>query len=114
AMTESPHLLDDAALAPWLEANVPGFSELHEIRKFGTGQSNPTYLIVASSGKYVLRAKPPGELLRSAHQVDREYRLMRALAGTNVPVPKVMALCEDKDSPFGRMFFVMEYLDGRV
>ncbi len=94
-MIESPNLLDDEALAPWLEANVPGFSELHELRKFDTGQSNPTYLIVAESGKYVLRAKPPGELLKSAHQVDREFRVMKALANTEVPVPKVLALCSD-------------------
>ena len=112
--TESPNLLDDEVLVPWLEAHVPGFSELHEIRKFDTGQSNPTYLIVAESGKYVLRAKPPGELLKSAHQVDREYRVMKALQGTGVPVPKVHALCEDADSPIGRMFFVMEFLDGRI
>lgn len=112
-MTESPNLLDDGAVAPWLEANVAGFSDLHEIRKFDTGQSNPTYLVTAGSGKYVLRAKPPGELLRSAHQVDREYRVMAALAGTGVPVPKTFALCGDP-SPIGRMFFVMEYLDGRI
>lgn len=113
-MIESPNLLDDAALAPWLEANIPGFSELHEIRKFDTGQSNPTYLIVAESGKYVLRAKPPGELLKSAHQVDREFRVMKALAGSGVPVPAVIALCPDEGSPIGRMFFVMEHLDGRI
>ena len=92
SMTESPNLLDDEALLPWLETHVPGFGELHEIRKFDTGQSNPTYLIIAESGKYVLRAKPPGELLKSAHQVDREYRVMKALADTDVPVPKVYAL----------------------
>jgi len=112
-MKESPNLLDDKAVAPWLEANVPGFSTLHEIRKFDTGQSNPTYLVTADSGKYVLRAKPPGELLKSAHQVDREFRVMRALAGTAVPVPKVHALC-DGESPIGRMFFVMDFLDGRI
>lgn len=114
AMIESPNLLDDAALAPWFAANIPGFKELHEIRKFDTGQSNPTYLIIAESGKYVLRAKPPGELLKSAHQVDREFRVMKGLAGTNVPVPRMIASCEDADSPIGRMFFVMEYLDGRI
>ena len=113
-MTDSPNLLDDAALAPWLEKHVPGFEELHEIRKFDTGQSNPTYLIAAESGKYVLRAKPPGELLKSAHQVDREFRVMRALKNTNVPVPNVFVLCEEEDSPIDRMFFVMEYLDGRI
>lgn len=114
AMTEIPNLLDDAALAPWLEDNVPGFEELHEIRKFDTGQSNPTYLVTAESGKYVLRAKPPGQLLKSAHQVDREFRVMRALYDTDVPVPRVITLCEEKDSPIDRMFFVMEYLDGRI
>ncbi len=113
-MTESPNILDDAALAPWLEANIDGFSELHEIRKFDTGQSNPTYLVVAQSGKYVLRAKPPGELLKSAHQVDREFRVMKALSGTKVPIPAMIALCGEEHSPIGRMFFVMEYLDGRI
>jgi aminoglycoside phosphotransferase (APT) family kinase protein len=113
-MTESPNLLDDGALEPWLAVNIAGFDTLHEIRKFDTGQSNPTYLLAADSGKYVLRAKPPGELLKSAHQVDREYRVMKALAGTDVPVPKVLALCNDDVSPIGRMFFVMEYLDGRI
>jgi aminoglycoside phosphotransferase (APT) family kinase protein len=113
-MIEGPNLLDDGLLAPWLEKNVPGFEELHEIRKFDTGQSNPTYLIVAESGKYVLRAKPPGELLKSAHQIDREFAVMRALSQTSVPVPKVIKLCEKEDSPIGRMFFIMEYLDGRI
>ena len=113
-MTEGPNVLDDGLLAPWLEENIPGFDELHEIKKFDTGQSNPTYLIVAESGKYVLRAKPPGELLKSAHQVDREFRVMEALSSTPVPVPNVIALCEAEQSPFGRMFFVMDYLDGRI
>ena len=113
-MTESPNLLDDTALEPWLNANVAGFDTLHEIRKFDTGQSNPTYLLTADSGKYVLRAKPPGELLKSAHQVDREYRVMKALASTGVPVPKMLTLAEDDASPIGRMFFVMEFLDGRI
>ncbi|MGI9400120.1 MAG: phosphotransferase family protein, partial [Rhizobiaceae bacterium] len=111
---EGPNLLDDGALAPWLEGNVPGFDELHEIRKFETGQSNPTYLITAESGRYVLRAKPPGELLKSAHQVDREYRVMKALSATAVPVPAVIALCEAENSPIDRMFFVMEFVEGRI
>ncbi len=92
---------------------MTGFENLHEIRKFETGQSNPTYLVTADSGKYVLRAKPPGELLKSAHQVDREFRVMKALANTKVPVPRVYAL-SNEDSPIGRMFFVMDYLDGRI
>lgn len=105
--------LDNEALAPWLEKNVEGFHDLMEIRKFEGGQSNPTFLITAQSGKYVLRAKPPGELLKSAHQVDREFRVMQALAKTGVPVPKVHAL-SGEDSPIGRMFFVMEFLEGHI
>lgn len=107
--------LDQAALAPWLEAHVPGFRGLLRLEKFGDGQSNPTYRVDAESGSYVLRAKPPGELLKSAHAVDREYRVMAALGGTDVPVPKMFALSPEADaSPVGRMFFVMEYLDGRI
>jgi len=112
-VTINPNDLDQEALTPWLEANVDGFGGLRMITKFNTGQSNPTYLLEAESGKYVLRAKPPGELLKSAHQVDREYKVMRALANTDVPVPNVLALA-DEDSPIGRMFFIMEYLDGRI
>jgi len=112
-MTANPNELDQNTLAPWLEANIDGFSGLRTITKFDTGQSNPTYLLAAESGKYVLRAKPPGELLKSAHQVDREYKVMKALAATDVPVPKVLGLAGD-DSPIGRMFFVMQYLDGRI
>jgi aminoglycoside phosphotransferase (APT) family kinase protein len=105
--------LDEAALGPYLEANVEGFSELQGIEKFGTGQSNPTYLLKARSGRYVLRAKPPGALLRSAHQVDREFRVMQALAGSGVPVPRVLHLSAE-DSPIGRMFFVMAFVDGKI
>lgn len=105
--------LDAAALGPYLEANVEGFSGLQTIEKFGTGQSNPTYLIRARSGRYVLRAKPPGALLRSAHQVDREFRVMQALAGSGVPVPRVLHLSAE-DSPIGRMFFVMTFVDGKI
>src|SRR5690606_31552778 len=81
--------------------------------KFNAGQSNPTYLVTAKSGKYVLRAKPPGQLLKSAHQVDREYRVLKALAPTAVPVPPVLHLSGD-DSPIGRMFYVMAFLEGRI
>ena len=76
---DDPNAIDAAVLAPYLEANVPGFRDLREIKKFGHGQSNPTYFLNAASGKYVLRAKPPGQLLKSAHQVDREFRVMKAL-----------------------------------
>jgi len=112
-MKKDPNKLDETVLAPWLESNVDGFSGLEKIQKFDGGQSNPTYLLVAKSGNYVLRAKPPGELLKSAHQVDREYRVMHALRNTAVPVPKMHILCQN-DSPFDRMFFVMEYLEGSI
>lgn len=105
--------LDQAALAPYLEAEIPGFCGLASIEKFKSGQSNPTYLLTAASGRYVLRAKPPGQLLKSAHQVDREFRVMKALAGTAVPVPEMLHLSAE-DSPIGRMFYVMDFLDGRI
>ncbi|MCZ8544330.1 phosphotransferase [Mesorhizobium qingshengii] len=108
-----PNVLDQAALAPYLEANIPGFSGLVSIEKFKSGQSNPTYLMTAASGRYVLRAKPPGQLLKSAHQVDREFTVMSALAGTAVPVPRMLHLSAE-DSPIGRMFYVMDFLDGRI
>lgn len=107
--------LNETALIPWLEEHVDGFSGFRELSKFGDGQSNPTYRIDAESGLYVLRAKPPGELLKSAHAVDREYRVMKALADTDVPVPTMLALSEEGDlSPIGRRFFVMQHLDGRI
>ncbi|HWK64809.1 MAG TPA: phosphotransferase family protein [Rhizobiaceae bacterium] len=105
--------LDLAALAPYLEAHLPGFSGLERIEKFKSGQSNPTYLLTARTGRYVLRAKPPGQLLKSAHQVDREFRVMKALAGTDVPVPPVLHLSQE-DSPIGRMFYVMAFVEGRI
>lgn len=107
-------VLDGNALGPWLDAHVPGFSGLRAIRKFDTGQSNPTYGLDADSGRYVLRAKPPGALLKSAHQVDREYRVLKALAGSAVAVPDALALCLDEESPIGRMFYVMRHVDGRI
>jgi len=114
-VSEDPNALDATALAPYLEAHVEGFHGLLSIDKFNAGQSNPTYLLTARSGRYVLRAKPPGELLKSAHQVDREYRVMKALAATAVPVPSVLHLSgEGAASPIGRMFYVMAFIDGRV
>ncbi|RUX07885.1 MAG: phosphotransferase family protein [Mesorhizobium sp.] len=108
-----PNALDQAALAPYLEAHIPGFSGLAAIEKFTSGQSNPTYLLTAASGRYVLRAKPPGQLLKSAHQVDREFRVMKALSDTAVPVPDMLHLSAEA-SPIGRMFYVMDFLDGRI
>lgn len=112
-MTGDPNALDAAALAPYLEMHVPGFRGLEAIEKFKSGQSNPTYLLRAASGRYVLRAKPPGQLLKSAHQVDREFRVMRALKRAGVPVPNVLHLSEE-ESPIGRMFYVMGFIDGRI
>jgi aminoglycoside phosphotransferase (APT) family kinase protein len=101
-------------LETWLRRHVSGFrGPLAAAERFAGGQSNPSYRLDAASGQYVLRRKPPGPLLPSAHAVDREFRLMRALAGTAVPVPRVYALCED-DAVIGSVFYVMEYLDGRI
>ena len=111
-MAVDANALDEKALIPWLEENVSGFAGFQKLDKFGDGQSNPTYKIEAESGSYVLRAKPPGELLKSAHAVDREYRVMSGLQDTSVPVPKMLAISgEGRASPIGRMFFVMEYLE---
>ena len=108
-----PNALDEAALVPYLEKHVPGFAGFEAVRKFNAGQSNPTYMVEARSGRYVLRAKPPGQLLKSAHQVDREYRVMAALRDTAVPVPHVLHL-SGEDSPIGRMFYVMAFVEGRI
>ncbi|TIP22138.1 MAG: phosphotransferase family protein, partial [Mesorhizobium sp.] len=108
-MSGDANALDQAALAPYLEAHVPGFSKLCAAEKFKSGQSNPTYLLTAASGRYVLRAKPPGQLLKSAHQVDREFRVMQALSTTSVPVPRMLHLSGEM-TPIGRMFYVMEFL----
>ncbi|MFO0761772.1 MAG: phosphotransferase [Byssovorax sp.] len=104
---------DQAALERYLTTHVEGFSGPLTVRQFRGGQSNPTYLLEAGSGKYVLRRKPPGKLLPSAHAVDREYRVMKSLAGTAVPVPRVWCLCED-DTVIGTAFFVMDYVPGRI
>ena len=80
-----------------MQENVAGFSGKLTVEEFAGGQSNPTYLLNAGGQQYVMRRKPPGELLKSAHAVDREYRVMTALAGTDVPVAKTYALCTDDD-----------------
>lgn len=105
--------LDTAAVEAWMTAQVPGFRGPIQAEKFATGQSNPTFKLSAPSGAYVLRRKPPGQLLKSAHAVDREFRVQRALAGTDVPVTRMHALCED-GSVIGSMFYVMDYVAGRT
>ncbi len=106
-------LVDLGRLVPYLEENLPGFRGPATARKFASGQSNPTFLLEAASGRYVLRRKPSGTLLKSAHAVEREYRVMKALAPSPVPVPAVHLLCEDV-GVLGTAFFVMEFLDGRI
>ena len=105
--------LPDAALAAYLEAHVPDFRGPLASTKFKGGQSNPTYRIDAASGTYVLRRKPPGQLLASAHAVDREFRVLTALHGSAVPVARPLHLCTD-ESVIGSMFYLMEFMDGRI
>lgn len=103
-----------ADLDAYLTNAIEEFAVLGEITKFGTGQSNPTYKLQAASGTYVLRSKPPGKLLPSAHSVEREFRVMQALAGSDVPVPQMLHLAQSEVSPSRRAFFVMRYLPGRI
>ncbi|MBA4195806.1 MAG: phosphotransferase family protein [Comamonadaceae bacterium] len=104
---------DEAALARWMQAHVPGFSGTMAVAQFKGGQSNPTFLLTAGGQRYVLRRKPMGELLPSAHAVDREFRVIRALVGTDVPVARAHALCED-DAVIGSAFYVMDHVKGRI
>jgi aminoglycoside phosphotransferase (APT) family kinase protein len=105
--------IDTQALARYLQAALPGFTGPVTAEKTPTGQSNPTFLLTSPSGRYVLRKKPPGQLLKSAHAVDREYRVMKGLGQTDVPVPRMLLLCED-ESVLGTAFFVMDFVDGVV
>ncbi|HCD26077.1 MAG TPA: phosphotransferase family protein [Gammaproteobacteria bacterium] len=107
------HKFDEAALEAYLAAQVEGFQGPLDIRQFEGGQSNPTFQLITPTQKYVMRKQPPGELLPSAHQVDREYRVMKALWDTPVPVPKMYCLCEDGDV-IGTKFYVMEMVEGRL
>ncbi|MGI9406237.1 MAG: phosphotransferase family protein [Hyphomicrobiaceae bacterium] len=112
-MSEQLHTFEHEKLAAYLAAHVDGFSTLDGIVQFSDGQSNPTYRIESGDKTYVLRAKPPGKLLKSAHMVDREFRVMNALRDTGVPVPRMFHLTGD-DSPLGTIFFVMEFVAGRI
>ena len=107
------HRFDTGRLADYLHTRIPQFPASLELQQFKGGQSNPTYLIEAGGRRYVLRRKPPGPLLPSAHAVDREYRIMTALAATDVPVPPTWCLCDDPEV-IGTPFFVMDYVEGRV
>src|SRR5437667_3344875 len=108
-MTAAAHQaaqIDTAALARYLERTLPGFKGPVTAEKTPSGQSNPTFVLSTPSGRYVLRKKPPGQPLKSAHAVDREYRVMKGLEHTDVPVPRMLLLCED-DGVIGTAFFVM-------
>ncbi|WP_322054659.1 phosphotransferase family protein [Paraburkholderia bannensis] len=106
---------DTAALAAWLAAHVKGFEGPLTVEQFAGGQSNPTFKLVTPSRSYVMRAKPgpKAKLLPSAHAIEREYRVMDALGATDVPVARMLALCED-EAVIGRAFYVMEFVEGRV
>jgi aminoglycoside phosphotransferase (APT) family kinase protein len=104
---------DARAFDAWAAAHVEGFRGPGKAIKFATGQSNPTYLVEAASGRYVLRRKPPGKLLKSAHMIEREYRVLKALEGTGFPAPRALALCED-ESVIGTAFYLMAHVEGRI
>ena len=127
-MTDASKVLDDAKysgtkevdeslkigaanLQPWIDAYIPNAGKINAIEQFKGGQSNPTYKIITDKKNLVLRRKPPGKLLPSAHAVDREYKVITALYETDVAVPKTYGLCEDQDVA-GTTFFVMDFLDG--
>lgn len=108
--------IDVPALEKYIDDNVREIKTPLDIKQFGFGQSNPTYQLMskATGQRYVLRKKPPGKLLsKTAHQVEREYRIIAALGPTDVPVPKAYCLCEDV-SVIGTPFYIMEFLDGRI
>jgi aminoglycoside phosphotransferase (APT) family kinase protein len=107
------HRFDEQSLYRYLQAHLPGFAGECVIRQFQGGQSNPTFHLATPGRSYVLRKKPPGVLLPSAHAVDREFTIMKALAGSGVPVPRMDLLCTDT-SVIGQMFYVMEWVEGRV
>lgn len=107
------HRFDEAALERYLASRLERFRGPMTVRQFEGGQSNPTFLVSAGDAQYVLRKQPPGTLLAQAHRVDREYRVMAALAATEVPVPAVLHLCQDR-SVIGTDFFVMEHVPGRI
>ena len=109
------HRFDVAALERYLREHVEGYPRAGalQVEQFKGGQSNPTFLLRAGKKSYVMRRKPPGKLLPSAHAVDREYRVITALAGSDVPVARTYALCTD-ESVIGTVFYVMEYVEGRV
>lgn len=112
ATAKGGHVLDTKAVGAYLANVLDGFEGPISAEKFPVGQSNPTYLLRTPSGAYVLRRKPKDALLKSAHAVDREFRVQKALAGSDVPVAAMYHLCEE-ESVIGTMFYVMEHVEGR-
>ena len=106
------HLVPLGRLEPYLTAHIAGFRGPIDLKKTIQGQSNPTFFLNTPSGEYVLRRKPDGQLLKSAHAVDREFQVISALAQTDVPVPHAFHLCDD-ESVLGAMFYVMSRIEGR-
>jgi len=111
-MTDDTQTLDAVRVTEYLSDKIDGFSGPIQVKKFEVGQSNPTFLLETPAKNYVLRRKPPGVLLKSAHAVDREFRVQSAIENTEVPVAKMHHLCED-DDVIGTMFYVMDAIDGR-
>lgn len=111
-MSVDTQTLDTDAVDRYLKAHLPGYAGPLEVTKFQGGQSNPTFLLKTPGHNFVLRRKPPGVLLKSAHAVDREYRVQKALADTDVPVSKMHLLCED-DDVIGSAFYIMDHVEGR-
>jgi len=111
-MTTDTQNLDIPVITDYLSDHLPGFAGPLSVSKFQQGQSNPTFLLSTPTKRFVLRRKPPGQLLKSAHAVDREYRVQKALADSDVPVAAMHHLCED-DSIIGSMFYIMDHVDGR-
>ncbi|MXN30846.1 phosphotransferase [Delftia sp. CH05] len=109
------HAFDVPALTAWMQGHVQGFAGPLQVEMFKGGQSNPTYKLITPGRSYVMRSKPGPvtKLLPSAHAIEREFRVMKGLAGTDVPVPHMYALCED-ESIIGRAFYIMECMEGRV
>ena len=107
------HRFDAARLSSWLATHVEGFTGPATVRQFSGGQSNPTYLVATPTQICVLRRKPPGVTLPSAHAIDREFKVMAALGNAGFPVPRMLALCEDADV-IGTPFYLMERIEGRV
>lgn len=107
------HRFDEARLARWMEGHVEGYAGPLRVEQFKGGQSNPTYRLTTPTRRYVMRRKPPGKLLPSAHAVDREFKVISALHPTGFPVPRPYGLCED-EGVIGTMFYIMEMVEGRI